>query len=799
MQTLEINFKLVFEKQPGQNVLLLPDAPQFTVVALSDEYRSAARVPQEKFEGHSFAEVLMEDSRHLQEENIIPVLDSLHHVHIHKQAHSVTFEIYDHDTTYGLTPGHYRILNTPILSSEGELTYIIHNIVEEGRKQIPVPATSLGWEEKIENEARLRSIIVQAPVAMGILRGENLVLEIANSPMLELWGKTHEIIGLPIIKGLPEIINQPFPELLLKVYRTGVEYQGFETQAFLFRNGKLTDCYFNFVYSPLKDSDGTVTGIMMVASEVTNLVKAKKELEESEKRYRDLIADATVATAIYIGEDMVIQLANDAMLKLWGKDASVIGKKLIDAVPEIKDQPFHALLRQVYSTGITYHSSEDKADLVVDGNLQSFYFNFTYKALYDTTGKIYGILNMAVDVSEAVKAKIEIKEAEEQWRIALQSAAMGTWDYYPLTRKFVCSERTRELLGLSREEEPTFEQMLSFVHIRDQEKVKAEIVKALSPQSKGNYRVEFALVGPNKKKKRWVRATGQAFFNQDGIGTKLTGTLLDITERKLIEEALEERVRLRTIELLDANKELERSNQDLEQYAYVASHDLQEPLRKILVYTDMLKDTAMRNSAPEFARLEKIMSSALRMSHLIQDLLNFSRLLKTENAFAGVDLNDIIENVIDDFELKIQETGAILTVGSLPVVEASEQQMNQLFYNLISNALKFKKEDKAPEITITASIITKEELEQHTELHPGLTYFHIKVIDNGIGFNSKYARHIFEIFKRLHTRNRYEGTGIGLALCRKIVRNHRGSIHADSQEGVGSTFHIMLPVKQIAS
>jgi PAS domain S-box-containing protein len=805
MQTLEVNFKSVFEKQPGQNVLLLADAPHFTIVALSDDYCSAARIPAEKFEGRGLAEMFMEDAQRFQEEKIIPLLDSLHHVQIHKHAHSVTLLLNDQQDDHGFgSMRYYRVVNTPVFSSEGDVAYIIHNVAEVTHPEIVVSNTPFSNDivrsnpSDVKNGTRFESVILQAPVAMGILRGENLILEIANAPMLELWGKTHDIIGQPITKALPEIANQPFPELLLNVYKTGIEYQGVEMQAFLKRNHEMVDCYFNFIYAPLKDHRGMVTGIMMVAAEVTSLVKAKKALEESEKRYRDLIANATVATAIYVGEEMTIQLANDAMLKLWGKDASVIGRKLDEAIPELRGQPFYNLLRQVYTTGTTYHSSEDKADLFVNGVMQSFYFNFTYKALRDTSGNIYGILNMAVDVSELAKAKMEIKEAEEQWRIALESAAMGTWDYYPLSRKFTCSDRTRQLFGLPLEEDLTFEKLIAAVHMRHQEKVRAEIAKALNHESRGHYRVEFAVVRTDTKKKRWLRATGQAFFNEDGIANRLTGTLLDITERKLVEEALEERVHLRTIELLDANKELERSNQDLEQYAYVASHDLQEPLRKILVYTDMLKDTAMRNSAPEYARLQKIMSSALRMSHLIQDLLNFSRLLKTENTFSNVDLNAIIQNVIDDFELKIQETDALVKVGPLPVVEASRQQMNQLFYNLISNALKFRKDGQPPVITITASILSEEELKQHKGLHQELSYFHFRVTDNGIGFNAKYARHIFEIFKRLHTRMRYEGTGIGLALCRKIVRNHRGEIYADSEEGVGSTFHVVLPAKQLA-
>jgi signal transduction histidine kinase len=794
MQTLEVNFKAVFNAMPGRNVLLLPDIPFFTIVALSDDYIKAAGLPREELLGSGIVKILSETTS-TTEVNQKKIFDSLELVLHTKLPGSMTIEKGQSDF-FDAPVKSEKITHTPVISFDGELQYIVQTIVEEINTSIVENLAGQRPEEDVHSDISIATLIKQSPVAMGILRGRDLVIETANAHMLDLWGKGPQIIGTPVLAALPELINQPFPQLLENVYQTGVEYHGFESQAHLIRDGKLTECYFNFVYAPLKNDSGEVAGIIMVAAEVTNLVKAKKALEESDKKYRDLIANATVATAIYAGKEMTVQLANDAMLKLWGKDTSVIGKPLKDAVPELDGQPFYKLLLDVYTTGVTYHSNEDRAELVVDGQLQSFYFNFTYKALYDSSGSIYGVLNMAVDVSDTVKAKIEINNTEERWRIALESAELGTWDYFPLTKQFICSARTKELFGLPANAKPSFETLMNAVHVRDRERLRLEFSKVFDPKYDGKYRVEYAVIGINDKKERWQRATGQAFYGADGAAYRLTGTVLDITDRKRIEEALEERVNLRTSELLNANKELERSNLELEQYAYVASHDLQEPLRKILVYTDLLKDSAMRFGFPEQARLDKIMSSAQRMSYLIQDLLNFSRLLKSENIFSDVNLNQIIRNVIEDFELKIQETHATITVDALPVIEASSQQMNQLFYNLISNALKFRKEGQPPELKITASVVSRRESENYKDINPALTYFDISLSDNGIGFNAKYTAHIFEIFKRLHTRSKYEGTGIGLALCRKIARNHKGDIYAESFEGKGSVFHVLLPLKQ---
>ncbi|HYC28472.1 MAG TPA: PAS domain-containing protein, partial [Chitinophagaceae bacterium] len=340
-------------------------------------------------------------------------------------------------------------------------------------------------------EKRFRSIIEQAPIAIGVMKGERFVIETANDLLLQLWGKDRSVIGKELLEALPELVDQPFPALLYNVLTTGEAYYGYEAPALLERNGVLEQAYFNFVYAPYFE-DGILTGVQAVATEVTAQIHAKKELVESEKRFRGLVEEAPVATAIYTGPEMIISLANDAMLRLWGKDASVIGMRLQDALPELEGQPFMQLLTNVYNTGKSYSAKEDRADLVVDGRLQSYYFNFTYQPLHDAQGNVYAILNMAVDVTESVTSRKEIQQQEERYR-------------------------------------------------------------------------------------------------------------------KLATE-LDTRVQERTRDLQRANESLAKSNSELAQYAYVASHDLQEPLRKIRVFSSMLKERAVLDEHSADL-LSRIMSS----------------------------------------------------------------------------------------------------------------------------------------------------------------------------------------------
>ncbi|HEV7346969.1 PAS domain S-box protein [Telluribacter sp.] len=650
-------------------------------------------------------------------------------------------------------------------------------------------------EALITSEERFRNIIAQAPVAIGVFRGLDMVIESANEPILELWGKGPEIIGKPLLQALPEIKGQGFMELLEGVYTTGKPFFGYEILARLNRRNQLEDCYFNFVYAPLREAGNTITGVTVIGSEVTQQVVTKRELEVSEKRFRNLIIDAPMATAVYAGQDMVIQLANEAMLKLWGKDESVIGKKIAEAIPELEGQPFLGKLAQVYRSGQEYHGKEDKADLVVDGKLQSFYFNYTYKPLHDADGKVYAILNMAVDITYQVEARKQLMEVEESLREAIDLAELGTWSIYPLTGKIEYSERVKEWIGVI-DREVTLEDIAMSTHEKDRARTSEISQRELAPEGSGKLDMEYTIVNRQTGQERILHTQARALFNEEGQVYLMRGTSQDITAQRLTQQELERQVELRTEQLQKSNNYLLQSNQELEQYAYVASHDLQEPLRKIRIFSDMLGN--MKGLSEEAKdTLSKVISSSERMSLLIKDLLEYSRLLKSEIKILATPLTEVLEKVVDDFELTIEEKQARIELGELPTIEAVPLQMNQLFYNLLNNALKFTRESVPPVISIQCRRLSEQEV-QHHQLPPvQCPYYDITFTDNGIGFSPEYAERIFEVFKRLHTRAVYPGSGIGLALCRRIVQNHQGYLYAESEEDKGSVFHVILPQKQI--
>src|SRR5258708_6503737 len=264
--------------------------------------------------------------------------------------------------------------------------------------------------------------------------------------------------------------------------------------------------------------------------------------------------------------------------------------------------------------------------------------------------------------------------------------------------------------------------------------------------------------------------------------------ITDLSEKKHTEETL--RIK---------NLELEHLNQSLDQFASIASHDLHDPMRKIKTFTSLLKHR-FNDDLPDGAKelIDKIKGSSERMSLLIKDVLNFSRIVHSENMFVKTDLNNVLNNVLKDFDLLILEKNASVKREYLPIIEAIPLQMNQFFYNMIGNALKFSKNGIPPALTISSRILLPWEIEKGTNLNRQLSYAEISFKDNGIGFEQQFAEQIFSIFERLNNQQQYSGTGIGLALCQKIAVHHQGGIHAEGKENNGATFYVQLPLTQKA-
>jgi signal transduction histidine kinase/DNA-binding NarL/FixJ family response regulator len=273
---------------------------------------------------------------------------------------------------------------------------------------------------------------------------------------------------------------------------------------------------------------------------------------------------------------------------------------------------------------------------------------------------------------------------------------------------------------------------------------------------------------------------------------KWTGVFVDVHAQHVMNELLEEKIEERTKELVTANKNLEESNADLQQFASIASHDLKEPLRKIHLFGSLIKEHLSEKEVVS-TYLDKIMYASERMSRLVNDVLSFSRLSETD-AFIHTDLNKIAQEVLVDLELMINEKEAQIQIDSLPEIDVIPGLIRQVFQNLISNALKFAKPGENPLLRILCQRVST--LQADSAASETGAYYRITFSDNGIGFDEVYAQKIFALFQRLHARNQYEGTGIGLSIAKKIVEKHNGLINARSQPGKGADFIVVLPAHQ---
>lgn len=685
----------------------------------------------------------------------------------------------------------------PLFNKDGDVYAIMNTAVN-------VTERVVSKRKLLESESRFRNVTEQSPMAIGFLRGKEMAVEIANEMILKIWGKDESIIGLPLAEALPEIKGQGFLELLKGVFETGAPHKGYDTLAKLEHEGILKDIYLDFTYSPFRNEHGEITGVVVLANDVSDRNQALKDIAASEEKFRSVIYSAQAAVAVFKGEELIADLMNDEFLRFVGRSRQEMeGLPLLQSMPELDGQASIDLMREVFTNGIKTHHFGRQVNIMRNGVLTQNFYNVSYSPLYDGNGKIYAVLDIAIDVTETIKAQESLRETETALRGAIELAELGTWTVDPVTGAVEYSERVLDWFGLTGATEDLAD-VVSSIHPNDRQRIADAVNTALALESDGHYDEEFRVVSRITGRERILHAQGKAFRNNNGKPYMLRGTAQDITASKKIQLALENEVKERTEALQKANHELEEinqklinTNQELEQYAYVASHDLQEPLRKISMFSNLLKERDIEHT--HTLTIDKIVKASDRMSLLIKDLLEFSRLLNPDVRFVKTNLQSIIKGITHDFELLIEERGAVLHIGALPEIEAVALQMNQLFYNLIGNALKFVEAGKIPTIHISSQKIDREQVALYIKSPLPVQYYKIEVRDNGIGIEEQYKKQIFEVFKRLHSRSEYSGSGIGLAICRRIVNYHNGAIYIESVQGEGTTFIILLPqVQEIA-
>lgn len=532
------------------------------------------------------------------------------------------------------------------------------------------------------------------------------------------------------------------------------------------------------------DETGQVTRMAGSINDITERKQTEAHVQEITQRFALATNSAKIGVwDLDLIEDRLIW--DDRMYKLYGITAETFGgayeawKQGVypDDLPAA-----HADIQAAIAGEREFHP--EFRVLWPDGQIR--FIEAHAITLRDETGKAQRMIGVNWDITERRQVEDALRESEARWQFALEGAGDGVWDWNIQSNKLFYSHQWKAMLGYADHEVGNdLDEWDSRVHPEDKEKCYADMQRHMNGQA-AVYQNEHRVRCKDGSYK-WVLDRGKVIeWDPDGRPRRMIGTHADITERKQAEdslrqlnEQLETKVQERTQALEQRAQELERSNAELQQFAYVASHDLQEPLRTISSYTELLAEEygdRLDGEAQEY--MDFVVDGATRMQQLIKDLLTFSRVGTRGKKFTPMSCKTVLQKVLGNLKLAIEECHAVVTYDELPEMMADELQIHQLFQNLISNALKFRGKE-TPNIHVSATLKEKE--------------WEFFVRDNGIGIDPEYFEQIFEIFQRLHSRRYYEGTGIGLAICRKIIQRHGGRMWVDSAPGQGASFYFTLP------
>ncbi len=497
--------------------------------------------------------------------------------------------------------------------------------------------------------------------------------------------------------------------------------------------------------------------------DITRRKQAEQALRASEEKFRTIFNVAAVGIAqTSVPEGRYIS-ANRRFAEITGYPVeALIGKCFL----EITHPDDRASNEALYYDTIEGPSSEytmEKRYMRKDGSI--VWASVTISFVRDESGRPLYTIGVIEDITERKLARMALEESEQRQRLAVDAGRIGLWDWDIINDRIDWSDRTYEFHGVPPGQfSGSLEEYARLLHPNDRERVWSAIQRALAGES---YQIEFRIVQPGGAV-RWLTTSGAVLFDAQFKPVRMFGATVDVTERKAAED-----------ELKRVNEELRRANADLQQFAYAAAHDLQEPLRNVALYTQLLQlryHGRLDHEADEI--LAATRDSAVRMQMLVQDLLTYTHVTGNDRATMPVDCNSVLQSVLKNLGAAIAESGAEVSSAPLPEIRAHESSMIEIFQNLIGNAIKYRSA-APPQIHVSA------------EKQAGAWTFSIS--DNGMGIAPEYQDRIFGVFKRLHGRE-IAGTGIGLAICKRIVERYGGRVWVESAgEGKGSTFRFTIP------
>lgn len=642
-------------------------------------------------------------------------------------------------------------------------------------------------EELSRSESRLRFLLSDAPIAIAVFHGRELIIESANKKVLEVWGKSDHVIGLPLHIAVPELVGQDFLQILDDVYTGGEAFYGYEVKAMLEQKGKMEEVYCNFVYQPLKEESGAVNSIMLTASVVSEQVISRNKIQSlneellaineelsrsqelllmsnldlttSENRLNKILSDLPAPVVVLTGPDQIISTTNQALLTFWQRTTDeVLGRPMLEVFPELKNQVFPGLWKQVLETGASLQKREQKVIFKnkLTGEDRIVYVDYFYQPLTDLAGQITAVLATVLDVTEKVRSRNIIEEAEAKLRLAIDSSELGTLFIDAESRTLNASARLKEIFGFYSDEDMSLQAAFGQILPEYRDEVISGLDAAITTGS--SFDMEYSLKGFRDGNIRWVRSTGKLYSEDVFSKANFSGTVQDITQRKLEEQRKDD-------------------------FLSIASHELKTPVTALKASLQLLNRYRDNMSHPMVPRLvDQSNASVLKITGLIDDLLNTTRTNEGQlhlnyrrfNVYEMLDACCSHIRIRDKYELILQGVKDL-------IIEADEARIDQVVINFVNNAVKYAPDQREIYLIV-------EDLGDRAK---------ISVKDSGPGIPSDKIPHLFDRYYRAdYSGLQYSGLGLGLYISAEIIRKHRGEIGVDSELGKGSTFWFTLPLRK---
>ena len=643
---------------------------------------------------------------------------------------------------------YFNFFMEPLRNDSGEI-YAVMSMAYDITEQVKA-------RKKIEeNEKRFSNLLMESPFAFAILQGKDMVVSMANDAIKQVWGKGNDIEGKSLVSIMPEIEEQGFAALLEQVYTTGEPFYGHEELVKLQRNGIWEDVYFNFIYQPYREADETISGVTIIANEVTTQAIASKKIAASEQNVSRLFMQAPAVIGVLRGPQHVHELANEMYLQLAG-NRDVIGKAVSEVFPELKAQGFFELLDNVYATGEPFIGNEllTKLDRG-NGKLEEMYFSFVYQPTHNDEGEIDGIFVHGVDVTEQVLARRKVEESEKRFRSLADQSPMIVYLLEP-DAEATMSYFNRTWLDYTGQkfEEATGRDWYSVVHPDDLQRVLDIYVPAFLERKP--YTLPEVRLRRHDSEYRWHLLKGNPRYFHEGEFIGFVGVGFDIHEQKIKEERKDEFISL-------------------------ASHEMKTPLTSAKAYLQFLERSLNGSTGNAVVFAKKASQSIQRLDKLISELLDVSKIQqgKLNYAITSFNFNDMIDETVENMQL-ILSNHTIIKTGKVYIdVVGDKDRLQQVVINLLSNAIKYS--PGAEKVLI--------DVEQEDSM------IKVSVKDYGIGIAKHSLNKIFDKYHRVEEHAlQFQGLGIGLFISNEIIQRHKGKLWAESEPGEGSKFYFTLPV-----